>query len=125
VPAPAGSSIIEPGVSPAHDLTLDFATWTDFAEVCGLSRFWGGVHFLPSIDNMRELGRPPGQHRSYSPFLCITPERHRANRRSDGDLRSRTALLKKSANPSSARESRIKKIKMIIFIVDPQFQSVQ
>jgi hypothetical protein len=60
VPAPAGSSIIEPGVTPEQDLTLGFATWSDFAEACGLSRFWGGVHFLPSIDNMRELGREIG-----------------------------------------------------------------
>ena len=32
VPAPQGSSRIEPGITPAEDLTLVFPTWTDFAE---------------------------------------------------------------------------------------------
>ena len=47
---PAGASRIEPGVTPARDLTLRFATWTDFADHCGQSRVWGGVHFPAAVE---------------------------------------------------------------------------
>ncbi|MDE2750365.1 MAG: vanadium-dependent haloperoxidase [Chloroflexota bacterium] len=47
---PAGSSRIEPGLSPAEDLTLRFATWTDFARDCGQSRVWAGVHFPAAVE---------------------------------------------------------------------------
>jgi hypothetical protein len=49
VPIPAGTSIVEPGVTPATDVTLQFDTWTDFATRCGYSRLWGGVHFEDAI----------------------------------------------------------------------------
>ncbi len=42
---PAGSSRIEPGITPARDMTLTFDTWTDFTNDCGQSRNWAGVHF--------------------------------------------------------------------------------
>ncbi|WP_345423753.1 vanadium-dependent haloperoxidase [Halioxenophilus aromaticivorans] len=47
---PAGSSRIEPGVTPASDTTLVFDTWTDLAQDCGQSRLWAGVHFRSAID---------------------------------------------------------------------------
>ena len=47
---PAGTSRIEPGVTPARDLTLHFETWTDFAENCGQARVWGGVHFPAAVE---------------------------------------------------------------------------
>jgi len=47
---PAGASRIEPGVTPARDLSLRFETWTDFAEDCGESRVWGGVHFPAAVE---------------------------------------------------------------------------
>ncbi|MCY3864221.1 MAG: vanadium-dependent haloperoxidase [Chloroflexi bacterium] len=47
---PAGSSRIEPGVTPAEDLTLSFATWTDFARDCGDARVWAGVHFPAAVE---------------------------------------------------------------------------
>jgi hypothetical protein len=50
VPFPRGSSVIEPGVTPATDMTLNFPTWTHFESVCGQSRLWGGVHFQAAID---------------------------------------------------------------------------
>ena len=37
----AGSSRIEPGITPAQHVTLDFPTWTDFQERCGPSRGLG------------------------------------------------------------------------------------
>ena len=48
-PVPAGSSVIEPGHTPQSDIVISFPTWTDFAERCGQSRFWSGVHFPDSI----------------------------------------------------------------------------
>jgi hypothetical protein len=60
VPLPKGSSRIEPGVTPARDITIGWATWTDFARDCGLSRLWGGVHFRAAIDAGDKLGRRIG-----------------------------------------------------------------
>ena len=47
---PAGSSRIEPGITPKTDIVLHFPTWTDFAQNCGQSRAWGGVHFQAAVD---------------------------------------------------------------------------
>lgn len=47
---PAGSSRIEPGMTPSADKTLVFNTWTELAEDCGQSRLWAGVHFQSAID---------------------------------------------------------------------------
>jgi len=47
---PAGTSRIEPGVTPAQYTTLTFETWTDFASDCGQSRHWGGVHFVEAVE---------------------------------------------------------------------------
>jgi hypothetical protein len=48
---PAGSSLVEPGITPAQDITLSWNNWTDWAKDCGMSRVWAGVHFRPSIEN--------------------------------------------------------------------------
>jgi hypothetical protein len=58
---PQGSSRIEPGITPAADLTLSWATWTAFEQDCGMSRLWGGVHFLPAIQEGFKLGKPIGE----------------------------------------------------------------
>lgn len=61
VPAPAGSSVIEPGITPATDLTLGpWATWDEFAEECGLSRLWAGVHFMDAITAGAAIGEVVG-----------------------------------------------------------------
>lgn len=61
VDAPAGSSRIEPGVTPSQNITLGpWATWTEFEQQCGLSRLWGGVHFMPAIESGWDLGRKVG-----------------------------------------------------------------
>jgi hypothetical protein len=61
VPVAQGSSSIEPGVTPASDLTLGpWQTFTEFEQDCGMSRVWGGVHFLPAIESAREMCRPIG-----------------------------------------------------------------
>jgi hypothetical protein len=56
VPAPKGSSTIEPGVTPASDIVMGpWATFTEFSDDCGMARNWAGVHFLPAIMASREL----------------------------------------------------------------------
>ena len=52
----AGSSVIEPEVTPAADVTIEFETWTEYEETCGESRLWAGVHFRPSVDASLEIG---------------------------------------------------------------------
>ena len=52
---PAGSSRIEPGFTPSVDTTLVFDTWTDFANDCGQSRVWAGVHFQAAIDESKAI----------------------------------------------------------------------
>ncbi len=56
----AGSSIIEPGLVPATDITLSFPTWTAYEEACGQARVDGGVHFPASIQYSPQMGHPVG-----------------------------------------------------------------
>lgn len=61
VPAPAGSSVIEPGVTPAHDLTLGpWNTFTAFEQACNRSRVDGGVHFTAATVEAQQMCRPIG-----------------------------------------------------------------
>ena len=43
-----------PGSSPERpptaDIAVEFPTWTAFAEACGTSRVWAGVHFEAAVD---------------------------------------------------------------------------
>ena len=56
-----GSSVIEPGVTPASDIVLGpWETFTEFEEECGMSRLWGGVHFSASIEEARNSCRQVG-----------------------------------------------------------------
>ncbi|MFU8852191.1 DUF6851 domain-containing protein [Micromonospora sp. SL1-18] len=59
-PVAAGSSNREPGITPASDLVLRVSSWSEFTRVCGLSRMWGGVHFMPSIAAAWDLGAQIG-----------------------------------------------------------------
>ena len=60
VAAPKGSSVVEPGITPATDIAIPFATFTNFENSCGMSRLWGGVHFLSAITAGHNLCRPIG-----------------------------------------------------------------
>jgi len=61
VPAPAGSSEVEPGVTPATDIVLGpWATFTEFELDCGAARNWAGVHFLDSITASQAMCKPIG-----------------------------------------------------------------
>ena len=53
---PAGSSAWEPGQTPIGDTHLGFDSWSEYAEKCGSSRVWSGVHFWPSVQVVDGIG---------------------------------------------------------------------
>jgi hypothetical protein len=57
VKIPAGSSGIEPGAVPAHDVWLAWPTFSDAADEAGLSRRYGGIHFERGDLDARRTGR--------------------------------------------------------------------
>ena len=57
VTIPAGSPKIEPGVTPAHAVTMTWSTFTDAANDAGVSRRYGGIHFREADLAGRLLGR--------------------------------------------------------------------
>ncbi|MYD09778.1 MAG: vanadium-dependent haloperoxidase [Chloroflexi bacterium] len=75
---PAGSSRVEPGVTPAADLQVTVPTWTDFAHYCGQSRVWAGLHFQAAIDASAAMCAPIGDA-AYEYFALLmsgaAPER--------------------------------------------------
>jgi hypothetical protein len=56
----AGSSTIEPGLVPAKDTVVRFASWSDAANQAGLSRRHGGIHFEDGDLAGRTLGTAVG-----------------------------------------------------------------
>jgi hypothetical protein len=57
VTLPQGSSRVEPGLVPARDLTLMWATFSDAAAQAGMSRRYGGIHFAQGDLDARATGR--------------------------------------------------------------------
>ncbi|KAH7402998.1 hypothetical protein BKA64DRAFT_439548 [Cadophora sp. MPI-SDFR-AT-0126] len=51
----AGSSKVEPGITPSEPITLSWSKWSDVYEACAQSRLNGGVHFSASIPAGRDL----------------------------------------------------------------------
>jgi hypothetical protein len=60
VTVPAGSSRVEPGTSPATDVTLAWPSFSDAADQAGRSRRYGGIHFRDGDLVGRALGRMVG-----------------------------------------------------------------
>jgi hypothetical protein len=56
----ARSSIGEPGLVPATDVTLSFPTFSSAADAAGMSRRWGGIHFEQGDLAGRSAGRVIG-----------------------------------------------------------------
>lgn len=56
----AGTSRIEAGVTPATDITLSWATFSEAADQAGMSREYGGIHFQNGNLQGRALGREVG-----------------------------------------------------------------
>jgi hypothetical protein len=52
---PVGSSKIEPGVTPAKPIRLDFNSMTELRDMCGETRKWGGMHFRASVPDSYQL----------------------------------------------------------------------
>ncbi|WP_188316942.1 vanadium-dependent haloperoxidase [Solihabitans fulvus] len=56
----AGTSKIEPGITPASDVTLSWPTFSSAAEQAGISRLYGGMHWdfdnQPGITLGRQVG---------------------------------------------------------------------
>jgi hypothetical protein len=60
VTIPAGSSKIEPGITPHKPVVLSWKTLTDAADQAGMSRRWGGIHFQTGDMDGRALGKVVG-----------------------------------------------------------------
>ena len=60
VTLPAGSSRVEPGLTPQTDITLSWATFSEAADEAGISRRYGGIHFEEGDLRARQLGREVG-----------------------------------------------------------------
>ena len=58
---PAGSSRVEPGIVPASDIIFYWATFSDAADEAGISRRYGGIHFVDGDLIARKIGRLVGQ----------------------------------------------------------------
>lgn len=56
VTLPAGNSRVEPGQVPAFDLSLSWATFSDAADEAGISRRYGGIHFVDGDLDSRLMG---------------------------------------------------------------------
>ncbi len=61
VTVPAGSSRVEPGLVPASDVTLTWRTFRDAANEAGISRRFGGIHFIDGDIQARKMGRKIGR----------------------------------------------------------------
>jgi hypothetical protein len=55
-----GVSVIEPGVTPRRSVTLSWRTFDDAADEAGISRRYGGIHFLQGDLESREMGKRIG-----------------------------------------------------------------
>ena len=53
----AGSSVVEPGLTPRADVTLSWPTFTSAADEAGMSRRYGGIHFAQADLDGRVQGR--------------------------------------------------------------------
>ena len=46
----AGSSLIEPQVTPSEDVEVVFDSWSDYEQRCAASRVISGTHFWPAVE---------------------------------------------------------------------------
>lgn len=60
VTIPKGGSKIEPGCTPSEDVTLCWDTLKEAADEAGISRLYGGIHFVPGDLEARKLGNKVG-----------------------------------------------------------------
>ncbi|MBA2682055.1 MAG: hypothetical protein H0U76_27140 [Ktedonobacteraceae bacterium] len=72
----SGSSLIEPGVVPATDLTLSWPTFSAAAGQAGLSRRYGGIHFQTGD----LMGRALDFNKAWRPCRCLATKKEVINR---------------------------------------------
>lgn len=60
VTIPAGKSVVEENV-PSSDVTLRWRTFSDAADEAGISRRYGGIHFVDGDIQARKMGRKIGK----------------------------------------------------------------
>jgi hypothetical protein len=60
VTMPKGTSFVEPGITPAQDVTLHWGNLTDMANACRMSRVLGGVHFRAATQNVDQYAPQVG-----------------------------------------------------------------
>jgi len=60
VTMPKGSSFVEPGITPATDVTLHWSNLTDMANACRMSRVIGGVHFRAATEVVEQYAPQVG-----------------------------------------------------------------
>ena len=56
----AGSSRIEPGITPSTEITLSWDTFSEAAAEAGMSRLFGGIHFMDGNLEGQKMGRKVG-----------------------------------------------------------------
>jgi hypothetical protein len=73
---PAGSSVVEPGITPRVATSLTYPTWTAFETECAQSRVWGGVHFRAATEAPKAMCAAIGSraHRFLQNLLAGTRE---------------------------------------------------
>ena len=56
-----GTSNVEPGITPKTTITLCWNSFKEAADQAGISRRYGGIHFIPADLTGREIGRRIGE----------------------------------------------------------------
>ena len=77
---PAGSSRVEPGTTPAADVTLSWRTFAAAADQAGRSRRYGGIHFKDGDLVGRAVGCMVGA-RAWDAAAALFAGRHHPGRR--------------------------------------------
>jgi hypothetical protein len=72
----AGSSRVEPGLVPQIDTRLTWANFTDAANEAGISRRYGGIHFMEGDLVSREMGVKVGRQAWKKARSYFEPHRH-------------------------------------------------
>jgi hypothetical protein len=62
--------VVEPGLTPRNPVTLFWKTFSDAADQAGLSRRYGGIHFIPGDLDARKFGREIGR-RAWAKSVCL------------------------------------------------------
>lgn len=76
----AGASAVEPGLVPAHPLTLSWATFSDAAEEASISRRYGGIHFKDGDLEARRIGKMIGEAANDLSNYYITGRKNKSDK---------------------------------------------